>query len=201
MLHRIVHDSYSLSDAPIGNETMALCFRTTKAWLERNSVRCSNGYVDSFRTDNFEFGEMSIKGALHLSGEDLKTVMGTIAWSTDITQKYVSHFESLFDVTVLESVSMASLEMAELILTNESGKVSATLANHAPKLYAKLQTLRDTVMTSTESSVRKLEETQEFYPDGSVKKLLQRGFEDLIQICHWQSGCATQQSDTTIFVV
>eukprot|EP00971_Amphidinium_carterae_P017577 346200-Amphidinium_carterae.1 len=61
--------------------------------------------------------------------------------------------------------------MAELILKNESGKVSATLANHAPKLYAKLQTLRDSVMASAESSVRKLEETQEFYPDGSVKKV------------------------------
>eukprot|EP00971_Amphidinium_carterae_P192852 3827033-Amphidinium_carterae.1 len=60
--------------------------------------------------------------------------------------------------------------MTELILKNESGKVSATLANHAPKLYAKLQSLRDSVLASAESSVPKLEETQEFYPDGSVKK-------------------------------
>eukprot|EP00971_Amphidinium_carterae_P064049 1267784-Amphidinium_carterae.1 len=114
---------------------------------------------------------MRIKGALHLKGEELKAKMSTVEWSTEITQKYISHYEALFDVAVLEQNSMASLEMTELMLKSEAGKVSATLANHAPKLFAKLQGLKDAVMNTAESAVRKLEETQEYYPDGSVKKV------------------------------
>eukprot|EP00971_Amphidinium_carterae_P034289 675028-Amphidinium_carterae.2 len=90
---------------------MALCFKATKSWFEGSSVRCTNGYLESYRVENFEFGNMNIRGALHLKGDDLKAVMQTDAWSSSITQRYVSHYEALYDATVLEKVNMTSLEM------------------------------------------------------------------------------------------
>eukprot|EP00971_Amphidinium_carterae_P051514 1014305-Amphidinium_carterae.2 len=45
LIHRIVHAGYGLSDSPINNETIALCFSVQSDLLNNNAGICKNGYL------------------------------------------------------------------------------------------------------------------------------------------------------------
>eukprot|EP00971_Amphidinium_carterae_P222888 4422999-Amphidinium_carterae.1 len=80
---------------------------------------------------------MKVKASMHLKGTALKAVMESQMWSETITSRYISHYNALYEVPLLESINTGSIEMYETVLRGESGKVSAgkprtsTLLTHA----------------------------------------------------------------------
>eukprot|EP00971_Amphidinium_carterae_P147320 2919586-Amphidinium_carterae.1 len=87
---------------------------------------------------DFTISEMKVKASMHLRGSALKAVMETQMWAETITSKYISHYDALYEVPLLEGINTGSIEMHEPILKGEWKGVSyavksrtSTLLTHA----------------------------------------------------------------------
>eukprot|EP00971_Amphidinium_carterae_P341721 6480684-Amphidinium_carterae.1 len=133
----------------------------------------------------------------------MKAVLDSDEWAVNMTQKYISHFEALYSVPLVELRSSPSLEMMGKFLKIDDPvrKVSATMACWAPQVYQQLLDLKSVAMqagatqawsdTSLASSysmqLREITEEMEYSNDSTLKriKVTRQGVTTPTQRCGW----------------
>eukprot|EP00971_Amphidinium_carterae_P080196 1587031-Amphidinium_carterae.1 len=109
-------------------------------YLIEHASPVQNGFSSSecITLENLDAAELKLHSCVHISGsiiQELETPM-----AVELTRASISHFESIFQVSVLAELRVLSPEMLLSLGTStpHSAKIRATLEHQQPEFYQQL---------------------------------------------------------------
>eukprot|EP00971_Amphidinium_carterae_P351088 6491905-Amphidinium_carterae.1 len=143
VMHMTVHALYQLSDQIVTNSSVALCVEVPHGYLSANGHECKNGYALSHSMTKSEL--RLLVGAHH-------------------------GYETMFSMRVLEETGSPSLEVMASLLSGECGTISATMQQHAPKLYGRILALKENRKQTGTTEYGEITETH-YNDNGTTKRV------------------------------
>eukprot|EP00971_Amphidinium_carterae_P351259 6492007-Amphidinium_carterae.1 len=144
-LHRLTHHHYGLSAARLDEGCLVVGILIKELYVTDHATSATNGYLDSESLTSMPLEEagISIFAMIHVASS-LATELKTDSCLA-LTRASISHYESLYEVSVLSEHKLASSEMLVALATDRphSTKVRATLQHQTPEFFDMLmQTIK-----------------------------------------------------------
>eukprot|EP00971_Amphidinium_carterae_P085902 1699435-Amphidinium_carterae.1 len=138
---RMCHHHFGLSQATIGeNGVLIIGIMVSENFIIENALPAENGYSSSENIviNDLEQAGVTLHSCVQVAGSIVEELRSTA--TTELTRASISHYESLYEVSVLSEHRMASSEMLVALATEtpHSMKVRSTLHHQTPEFFSML---------------------------------------------------------------